>query len=252
MGTPPPPPGWYDDPGQPGAKRYWDGQQWTENTQPGVAAQAAPPGFAPAGAAPAKSGSRMLPLLGVLVAAVTAVLVFVLLSGGDDNKKSSGSSGSSGGSAKAAGDFNDPQFGITFNIPKGLEERSDVTISQSGGSQAVALKAFALDKVNLVLLQRYDLGRKVGKDDLPALKTQIEPLVEQIAGTDLTPIDVEHGGLPGFRFEDVKVTTPPSTSRLIFLFDGDREYQFACQFDDKNGAKILEACDAILASVQRK
>jgi hypothetical protein len=37
------PAGWYPDPEVPGGQRYWDGNGWTENRAPGVAAGAAPP-----------------------------------------------------------------------------------------------------------------------------------------------------------------------------------------------------------------
>src|SRR3954447_9361475 len=50
------PPGWYRDPyGTPGLQRYWDGDQWTQVTQPdpewgGGGAQQAPPGYLLGGA----------------------------------------------------------------------------------------------------------------------------------------------------------------------------------------------------------
>ncbi|MDF1901577.1 DUF2510 domain-containing protein [Mycolicibacterium smegmatis] len=28
------PPGWYNDPADPGAARYWDGHRWTDHRQP--------------------------------------------------------------------------------------------------------------------------------------------------------------------------------------------------------------------------
>lgn len=39
-----PPPGWYDHPTKAGARRYWDGQQWTDHvaTQPPVERRGAP------------------------------------------------------------------------------------------------------------------------------------------------------------------------------------------------------------------
>lgn len=44
------PAGWYDDPLIPGGKRYWDGAQWTDHTQPPPTP--APPGAPPAGVPP--------------------------------------------------------------------------------------------------------------------------------------------------------------------------------------------------------
>ena len=40
MSTPPPPPGWYPDPGEGGGQRYWDGSRWSES---GINPPASPP-----------------------------------------------------------------------------------------------------------------------------------------------------------------------------------------------------------------
>ncbi|MGF1597484.1 MAG: DUF2510 domain-containing protein, partial [Acidimicrobiales bacterium] len=41
---PNPPAGWYDDPaGNPATERFWDGNQWTQQTRPVPAATPPPP-----------------------------------------------------------------------------------------------------------------------------------------------------------------------------------------------------------------
>ncbi|MDX1658848.1 MAG: CD225/dispanin family protein [Nitriliruptorales bacterium] len=40
------PPGWYDDPEQPGQLRYWDGNRWTEDRRPaGATHETSPTGY---------------------------------------------------------------------------------------------------------------------------------------------------------------------------------------------------------------
>lgn len=39
------PPGWYDDPEQPGQLRYWDGTRWTDDRRPGATSPGGPSGL---------------------------------------------------------------------------------------------------------------------------------------------------------------------------------------------------------------
>ena len=71
-------------------------------------------------------------------------------------------------------------------------------------------------------------------------------------GRDLTATEVEHGGLPGLRYDDVEISTPPATTRMVFLFDGSAEYQFACQYHDDTRDRILRACEEMLATLRRR
>ena len=73
------PPGWYSDPQQPGQLRWWDGSNWTTETQ--VSPAQVPQGslgFQPTGSArPARSKRRVFVVSGVIV----ALLVFLGASG---------------------------------------------------------------------------------------------------------------------------------------------------------------------------
>lgn len=95
--TTPRQPGWYDDPHDSNAQRYWDGQDWTPHRQP---KQWPPPGQQPNGKPPQRSRTPIMTVAvigAVAWLAVARVLVYKFAStGGSTSDSSAGSSAPTG------------------------------------------------------------------------------------------------------------------------------------------------------------
>jgi uncharacterized membrane protein len=64
----PAPPGWYADPAHAGARRYWDGKSWTQETAP--AAEPPKPSVSSALAAAGYVSALFVPILGLILGLV--------------------------------------------------------------------------------------------------------------------------------------------------------------------------------------
>jgi uncharacterized RDD family membrane protein YckC len=70
------PAGWYPDPQGGGGQRYWDGQQWTDNTAPGQGGQPAAGGVGQAASAGIRFVARIIDglVIGIPIFVVLAIL----------------------------------------------------------------------------------------------------------------------------------------------------------------------------------
>ncbi|WP_338890514.1 DUF2510 domain-containing protein [Rhodococcus sovatensis] len=92
MTSPTPPPGWHPDPSEPGLIRYWDGNQWTEHTQPttGPTAEETAPTEATAPGQPERTGvPRVVKIIGAIVAAFIVIGVIGALFADDETSDDS-------------------------------------------------------------------------------------------------------------------------------------------------------------------
>jgi hypothetical protein len=221
-------PGWYPDPWGQAQSRWWDGTQWTEQTQAG-GAPAAPAGKK------RSTGKTVAIVVGALVALFVLLGVVGLLLGLGDGK------------------FDENEFAITFEYPRDLEETDDVSLTSQLGSGAEETRALALDENNALIVQKYRLNIDANAGNLDStIKPELDNLLGQVS-PGATSVRKEYGGLPALEYDSIKLTNPANgTSRLIFLFDGRDEYEINCQWTPDEREKIQDACDKALDTLEKR
>ena len=151
--------------------------------------------------------------------------------------------------------FEEDGFEITFEYPGEMNEADNVQISSGAGSSAKATAGVGYgekDTKDVIIVQRYDLRRAIGDDNLDQAKAELDPLVEQISPGAPSGKTGETNGFPSIDYENVKVRTiDGAETRLVALFDGDVEYLINCQSTPGRRADIDEACEQVLETVKK-
>ena len=77
-------------------------------------------------------------------------------------------------------------------------------------------------------------------------------MVSELVDADVTGERTKVGGLIAFRYDDLAVTPPvDGESDLIFVFDGDVQYQLNCQSTPTHRDRMDEACDLAVDTLRR-
>ena len=225
-------PGWYPDPWGQAPFRWWDGSQWTQQTQ----ATQQQPAFAGAPQEKKRStGKTIAIVLAALVGLFVALGVIGLVLGVGDEK------------------FDESEFGITFEYPRDLEETDDVSLTSQLGSGAEETRALALNENNALIVQKYRLNIDVNEGNLEStVKPELDNLLGQVSA-GAKSVRTDYGGLPALEFKSIKLTNPSNgTSRLVFLFDGRDEYELNCQWTPDEREKIQDACEKALDTLEKR
>ncbi len=162
--------------------------------------------------------------------------------------------GGDGGDGSAT--FDEDGFGITFEYPDEMNEADNVTIASGAGSSAKATAGVGYGErqaKDVIIVQRYDLNRAIGEDDLGRAKAELDPLVAQLAPGAPAGRTGRVGAFPSIEYDDLEVRRfEGARSRLVALFDGDTEYLVNCQYTPERKDDIEKACKQALDTVERK
>ncbi len=148
------------------------------------------------------------------------------------------------------GRYEETGFDITYKIPGGFHIAHDISVSKSAGANAVDEAGVAIDKENLIILQRYNLNVDVNSENLSKYKGDVDKVIGSLAGKNVSGHQVEYGGLPGYEYV-INVASPAQgESRLAVLFDGKVEYLVNCQSTPAARDKIEKGCRTVLDSIK--
>ncbi len=163
-----------------------------------------------------------------------------------------GGCGGGGGDSEGPKTFSDSDFGITFKYPGSFEETDDITVSSSAGGSSTARKGLKLGRYDVIVVTRFPLNFAVTEKNLARVKSEVDRVVGQAAGTTLSGEKVDFGGLPGYEYEfDVSKPTD-ARSRFVVLFDGKTEYTINCQATEEKREELNEGCTMILDTLETK
>ena len=160
-----------------------------------------------------------------------------------------GVAGCGGGGEKT---FDVEEIGVTFHHPAKFKPLTNVTFGQTAGAKPAARAGVALDRVNAIIVSRYDLRIAIEKGTLARYKGEVDRVISQLAGKSVGGREVEYGGLPGYEYVIALKDPADGQSRLAVLFDQATEYLINCQSTPEKRDAVESACRTALDSLATK
>lgn len=155
--------------------------------------------------------------------------------------------GCGGGEGDGTETFDRDGFGFTFEYPSSFDESADVSFASGAGDvTAEEDVAIALDESNGIILSRYELNIEVTAQNAGEVKGELDGVMSQLAGRELSGERVEVGGFPGYEYAFDLDEPPDGRSRFLILFDGRTEYAINCQSTPAQRAEVDAACQQAL------
>ncbi|HTW17099.1 MAG TPA: DUF2510 domain-containing protein [Nocardioides sp.] len=193
------PAGWYPNPGPEGGQRFWDGEQWTDQQQPGASAAYQPPASpVDAMAKRRATNARTLKIFGGALGALLLIVIIGAAVGGDDEEPAASDSKSDAG-ASAAPPKADESPAAPPKPAKPIEQVQDAvdesdaddpTVSRWGGRGSWLVEFKVKDNLSMgmvrggIAIDVFDIAEEISKldDDVPVKEVAFRgtfPLVDK-------------------------------------------------------------------------
>jgi hypothetical protein len=148
--------------------------------------------------------------------------------------------------------FDEDGFAITFEYPGDFERTTDVSIARGEG-EAEESVALAMSEDNAIFVQRYGLDRSVTTGDADAVKAELDQVLSELAGSEVSGRRIDAGGPLAFRYEVDRLREPEDgRSTIVAVFDGDTEYFINCQSVPDGREELDEACERAIDTLAPK
>jgi hypothetical protein len=148
--------------------------------------------------------------------------------------------------------FDEDGFGITFEYPSDFERTTDIGAGRSEGDAQKSV-ALAMSEDNAIFVQRYGLKEEVGPGDAGPVKAELDRVLGDLAGTQVSGKRIDVGGLLAFRYEIDKLQEPENgRSTIVAIFEGDTEYFINCQSVPDGREELDDACELAIDTLEPK
>ncbi len=174
---------------------------------------------------------------------VVALVVTLVLSGACGG-------GGGDGSGDATATFDDDRFGITFEYPADFDAGDITEVQASSGGTSTADRALGIDDANAIFISRYELEAEVSEDNVDDVRAELDGVVSDLVGAEITGRRTDVGGFVAFRYDNVPVPDPEDAeSDIVMVFDGSTQYQVNCQSTPAHRSRIDDACERAIATL---
>lgn len=143
--------------------------------------------------------------------------------------------------------------GVAFDYPAGWDEFPAEASATSAGSNELWSATVGPDKTNLVNITAYQLKVEVTEENLDSIEAELDQVINEVvdqAEGEIRsgPTADEVAGFPAYTYEwaGVEVDGEEKDSLAYFVFNGDIEYFFNCQFSDETAEEIQRGCSQVL------